>query len=119
MRIDPELVAAIDSSAEADHAANSEIIREAIRRLLDVARVVINSAATTIPAPATHGSQPSEGRGVRFSTNRLGHKDFNGTPGGTRTPNVLIRKSTNGVHSSWLPDWLPSQVNVRAHDRRA
>jgi len=37
VRIDPELLAAIESRAEADHASTSEIIREAIRRFLDVA----------------------------------------------------------------------------------
>ena len=37
VRIDPELLAAIESRAEADHATTSEIIREAIRRFLDVA----------------------------------------------------------------------------------
>ncbi len=37
VRIDPELRAAIEARAEADHATTSEIIREAIRRFLDVA----------------------------------------------------------------------------------
>lgn len=37
VRIDPELLAAIESRAKADHATTSEIIREAIRRFLDVA----------------------------------------------------------------------------------
>ncbi len=37
VRIDPELLAAIESRAEADQATTSEIIREAIRRFLDVA----------------------------------------------------------------------------------
>ncbi len=37
VRIDPELLAAIESRAEADDATTSEIIREAIRRFLDVA----------------------------------------------------------------------------------
>ncbi len=37
VRIDPELLAAIKSRAEADDATTSEIIREAIRRFLDVA----------------------------------------------------------------------------------
>jgi hypothetical protein len=37
VRIDPELLAAIESRAEADHATTSDIIREAIRRFLDVA----------------------------------------------------------------------------------
>jgi hypothetical protein len=37
VRIDPELLAAIEARAEADHATTSEIIREAIRRFLDVA----------------------------------------------------------------------------------
>ena len=37
VRIDPELLAAIESTAEADHATTSEIIRQAIRRFLDVA----------------------------------------------------------------------------------
>ena len=37
VRIDPELLAAIEARAEANHATTSEIIREAIRRFLDVA----------------------------------------------------------------------------------
>jgi len=37
VRIDPELLAAIEARAETDHATTSEIIREAIRRFLDVA----------------------------------------------------------------------------------
>ena len=37
VRIDPELKAAIEARAEADHTSTSEIIREAIRRFLDVA----------------------------------------------------------------------------------
>jgi uncharacterized protein (DUF4415 family) len=37
VRIDPELLAAIEARAQADHATTSEIIREAIRRFLDVA----------------------------------------------------------------------------------
>lgn len=37
VRIDPELRAAIDARAEADHTTTSEIIREALRRYLDVA----------------------------------------------------------------------------------
>jgi len=37
VRIDPDLRAAIEARAEADHATTSEIIREAIRRFLDVA----------------------------------------------------------------------------------
>lgn len=37
VRIDPELRAAIAERAEADHKTTSEIIREALRRFLDVA----------------------------------------------------------------------------------
>jgi predicted transcriptional regulator len=37
VRIDPELRAAIATRAEADHTTASEIIREALRRFLDVA----------------------------------------------------------------------------------
>lgn len=37
VRIDPELKAAIEARAEADHTTTSDIIREAIRRFLDVA----------------------------------------------------------------------------------
>jgi hypothetical protein len=37
VRIDPELKAAIEARAEADHTTTSELIREAIRRFLDVA----------------------------------------------------------------------------------
>ncbi len=37
VRIDPELKAAIEARAQADHTSTSEIIREAIRRFLDVA----------------------------------------------------------------------------------
>lgn len=37
VRIDPELRAAIAARAEADHVTASEIIREALRRFLDVA----------------------------------------------------------------------------------
>lgn len=37
VRIDPELKAAIESRAEADHTSTSEIIRTALRELLDVA----------------------------------------------------------------------------------
>jgi hypothetical protein len=37
VRIDPELRAAIAARAEADHTTASEIIREALRRFLDVA----------------------------------------------------------------------------------
>lgn len=37
VRIDPELRAAIEARAEADHTTTSEIIREALRRFLEVA----------------------------------------------------------------------------------
>lgn len=37
VRIDPELKAAIEARAQADHTSTSEIIRKAIRRFLDVA----------------------------------------------------------------------------------
>lgn len=37
VRIDPELRSAIEARAEADHTTTSEIIREALRRFLDVA----------------------------------------------------------------------------------
>ena len=37
VRIDPELRAAIEARAEADHTTTSEVIREALRRFLDVA----------------------------------------------------------------------------------
>lgn len=37
VRIDPELKAAIEARAEADHTTTSEIIREALRRFLEVA----------------------------------------------------------------------------------
>jgi hypothetical protein len=37
VRIDPELKAAIEARAKADHTTTSELIREAIRRFLDVA----------------------------------------------------------------------------------
>ena len=37
VRIDPELRAAIEARAEADQTTTSEIIREALRRFLDVA----------------------------------------------------------------------------------
>ncbi|MDH3680725.1 MAG: ribbon-helix-helix domain-containing protein [Acidimicrobiia bacterium] len=37
VRIDPELKAAIEARAEADDTSTSEIIREAIRKFLDVA----------------------------------------------------------------------------------
>ena len=37
VRIDPELRAAIEARAEADHMTTSEVIREALRRFLDVA----------------------------------------------------------------------------------
>lgn len=37
VRIDPELKAAIESRAEADHTTTSEIIRTALREFLDVA----------------------------------------------------------------------------------
>jgi hypothetical protein len=36
VRIDPELLAAIEARAETEHATTSEIIREANRRFLDV-----------------------------------------------------------------------------------
>jgi len=37
VRIDPELRAAIEARAEKDHTTTSDVIREAIRRFLDVA----------------------------------------------------------------------------------
>ena len=37
VRIDPELRAAIEARAEADHTTTSEVIREALRRFLEVA----------------------------------------------------------------------------------
>jgi hypothetical protein len=37
VRIDPELRAAVEARAEAEHTTTSEIIREALRRFLDVA----------------------------------------------------------------------------------
>lgn len=37
VRMDPELRAAIEARAEKDHATVSDVIREAIRRFLDVA----------------------------------------------------------------------------------
>lgn len=39
VRIDPELKAAIDARAAADQSTTSEVIREAIRRFLDVAEL--------------------------------------------------------------------------------
>ena len=36
VRIDPELKAAIDARAAADHSSTSEVIREALRRFLEV-----------------------------------------------------------------------------------
>jgi hypothetical protein len=39
VRIDPELKAAIDARAEADDTTLSEVIREALRRYLDVCRL--------------------------------------------------------------------------------
>ncbi len=87
----------------------------------------------------TNGSQGSlcehphrRGRNVRNAHFTLG---FGSTPGGTRTPNLLIRRSPSGVHgrpqpstqprmkglhvrgrpqpsttvhSEWLPTWLPA-----------
>jgi hypothetical protein len=67
----------------------------------------------------------------------LQRKAFSGTPGGTRTPNLLIRRSPSGVpgrpqecirplaewfrfhpcprpssviHREWLPTWLPARA---------
>lgn len=37
VRLDPELRAAVDARAEADKTTTSEVIREALRRFLDVA----------------------------------------------------------------------------------
>lgn len=37
VRLDPELRAAVGARAEADHTTTSDVIREAIRRYLDVA----------------------------------------------------------------------------------
>ena len=37
VRIDPELKAAIEARAEADHTTTSEVIREALRKFLEVA----------------------------------------------------------------------------------
>jgi predicted transcriptional regulator len=37
VRLDPELRAAIEAKAEADNTTTSEVIREALRRFLDVA----------------------------------------------------------------------------------
>lgn len=37
VRLDPELRAAIEARAEAEHMTTSEVIREALRRFLDVA----------------------------------------------------------------------------------
>lgn len=37
VRLDPELKRAVDARAEAEHRSASEIIREALRRFLDVA----------------------------------------------------------------------------------
>ena len=37
VRIDPELRAALDARADADHSSASEVIREALRRFLNVA----------------------------------------------------------------------------------
>ena len=37
VRLDPELKQAVDARAEADHTPTSEVIREALRRFLDVA----------------------------------------------------------------------------------
>jgi Arc/MetJ-type ribon-helix-helix transcriptional regulator len=37
VRIDPELRAAIEARAQADHTTTSEVIRRALRRFLDVA----------------------------------------------------------------------------------
>jgi hypothetical protein len=37
VRIDPELKAAVEARAAADHTTTSEIIREALRKFLDVA----------------------------------------------------------------------------------
>ncbi len=37
VRIDPELKAAVEARAEADHTTTSDVIREALRRFLEVA----------------------------------------------------------------------------------
>jgi hypothetical protein len=37
VRLDPDLKRAVDARAEADHVTTSEVIREALRRFLDVA----------------------------------------------------------------------------------
>jgi hypothetical protein len=52
-----------------------------------------------------------------------------GTPGGTRIPNLLIRRSPKSVHSRpqpstavqsyWLPDWLPEQVTGHTYPVRS
>ena len=37
VRLDPELKAAVEARAEADHTTTSDVIREALRRFLEVA----------------------------------------------------------------------------------
>ncbi len=47
-------------------------------------------------------------------------KGFNGGPGGTRTPNLLIRRSTRVVRSHHSPEWFAQQRSrVRSHPRQS
>ncbi len=45
-----------------------------------------------------NGSQTSEGRETSCMRKPLRYKGFSSTPGGTRTPNLLIRRSPSRVH---------------------
>ncbi len=90
---DSELLAAIEARAETEHATTSEIIREAIRRFLDVASVINSSQSETSTSKRANGSQTSDGLGAHSDMNPLRHKDLSGTPGVTRTPNLRIRNS--------------------------
>ena len=42
---------------------------------------------------------------------------FYSTPGGTRTPNLLIRRSPSGVHSRPQPSTQPGTRGFRVHRR--
>jgi hypothetical protein len=98
--IDSELLAAIEARAETEHANTSEIIR----RFLDVAWLITISQSETNTSKPANGSQTSEGPAAHLDMNPLRHKGLCGTPGVTRTPNLLIRSHRQGSRSIAVVD---------------
>lgn len=78
-----------------------------------LARVVTGRANAVA---AQNGSQASEGPLAASALRRCG-RTLAGTPGGTRNPNLLIRRSPSGVQARPQPSAEPETTGFRVHRR--